>query len=128
MKHKKINQLTDDAWNKQRCIAVDVDGTLVFWENNLGPGDPGGNWKPNQLLIDRLIAWKTGNINRELIVWSGNRREHATRMVLALGLTGVVNYVMSKPTMMMEDHPFWFDANTTMVDVREQWPTENTDE
>lgn len=129
MRTKTIGELTDDEWLAQRCIAVDVDGTLIFWDNPRGPDHPGGTWMPNQLLIDRLIKWKVSDINRQLIIWSGNGREHAMRMVVLLGLLGVVDHVMSKPTFFLEDHPDWSDENTTVIDVREQWPSkETTDE
>ena len=116
-----IEDLTDEALAKARSIAVDVDGTLVHWDNPRGKGDPGGNCTPNGALIEKLIQWKKGNLDRELTVWSGMGREHATRMVAHLNLLGVVNHIMSKPTFMFDDHTGWFDDSCHMVDVKPMW-------
>lgn len=119
---KTIGNLTDEEWQSTNCIAVDVDGTLVLWENELGPGDPGGNFKSNQKLIDRIIKWKCGDIGRrQFIVWSGNGRDHAVKMLLLIGLLGITDHIMSKPTLFFEDRPDWFEHTTTVIDVREHW-------
>lgn len=111
-----LEQLTDEDLARHRTIAMDVDGTLILWSGPT-PGSPGsGEPKPNVALIERMMRWKALG-DRDWIVWSGNGKEHAWRMVAGLGLQAHVHIVSAKPTLMLDDAPGWFDDNCCMVEV-----------
>lgn len=72
-----------------KCIAIDVDGTLV----------KGG--KLNSRLVKLAVEKKEEGF--DVILWSARGREHAERAVAEFGLEGVFSAVIGKPGYLVDD-------------------------
>lgn len=78
----------DDALREAegRTIWVDVDDTLVLWddERNGIPSGPGAGWHFNMSLVNALDAHLHTHPNDRLVIWSGGGVGYAQRFVLDL--------------------------------------------
>lgn len=96
-------------------LFVDVDETLVG-RPNIGPmlthegwvlcnsGEPYEAWvRVHQEHVRTLLEFKARGFN--IVVWSAGGSKWAETVVFLLGLSGVVDVVMSKPTWFLDDKP-----------------------
>lgn len=96
-------------------IFVDVDETLVLWDEYLIPGkdkviltDPYDSKKVVHLKPHvRHIQLMKEHFNKgyKIVVWSAAGSKWAQHVVERLGLQSVVGLVMSKPTKYLDDLP-----------------------
>jgi hypothetical protein len=57
---------------------VDVDGTLVLWDDSAGFGDPGRDaWRANAAVVGYAEAWLAAHPGGRLVVWSSGGRDYA---------------------------------------------------
>ena len=95
----------------ERTAFFDVDDTLIHWEP-LDGVEPlllvspkeSYNVYPMQKNIDlikeiRAVGW-------EIVVWSQGGVSHAERCVKLLGIEDLVDVIISKPTIYVDDLPF----------------------
>jgi len=80
------------------CIFIDVDETLLIPEEGcFVPRDV------NQPLVEKIKEWK--DQGRTIIVWTSNPDgvEHCKKAIYQCGIQEEVNYVMPKPTVIVDD-------------------------
>ncbi len=89
-------------------LFVDVDGTLLFWDEKPGRVTRGVPLEQlhlhcivNVTLVERLKRWKKpGNL---LVVWSMGGKDHAQWAVKLVGLQGAVDVCLPKPCGLVDD-------------------------
>lgn len=96
-----------------RNVFFDIDDTLIMWDWDheiedkkkitISQGDFNGRFFPHQRHIDFLI--QSAGAGKMIFVWSQNGSEWATIVVKALKLEKYVDYVMSKPVLVIDDLP-----------------------
>lgn len=92
----------------RESVFVDVDGTLLIWsEPAPGTVDIGGKPKINWKLIHRLRDWKR-DTGGEIVIWSGNGKQHAQWAVEVAEIGDIVDAVHAKPRAMIDDSFEWF--------------------
>ena len=92
---------------RQRVIAVDFDGTLFRKEGCLNEG---------------VAAWcrKKKSEGFQMILWSARGREICERAVVAFGLVGVFDHVLSKPGYILDDKGWSWIKYTHVVKPSDQ--------
>ena len=102
----------------ETTICVDVDDTLIFWDEHstLANPDPASRVNivdPNDgLLTNHRVHHRHVKFMRKqqakgftVIVWSASGATWAAAVVKALGLDDVVTACISKPVKYVDDHP-----------------------
>jgi hypothetical protein len=99
-------------------LAVDVDGTLVFWDGFPDkPGKARGKPTPNEPLVAALIRWKRGRPDRHLTVWSKGGIEHVRRICALCRLTPYVDVMLEKPNLLVDDSTNWMATCSSWLRV-----------
>lgn len=97
----------------ENIAAFDVDDTLVMWDNNFDvplenkvsitdPYDGSVNYlKPHRKHINLLKKYKGRGMM--VVVWSAAGYKWAESVVKALGIEEYVDYILTKPTKLIDD-------------------------
>ena len=89
------------------AVYVDVDTTLIEWDDPKNPEDCGVVWIHGKMFYvnEYNVAYlkKFADRNHAIIVWSGSGVAWAQAVVRALGLTDYVHAVLSKPSYYIDD-------------------------
>lgn len=95
-----------------RMAYIDVDQTLIDWECSnkdlpllllKGPNDA-TNVQAIPVHIDLIKELRT--VGWQIVVWSQGGADHAERVVKLLGIENLVDVIISKPTIYVDDLPF----------------------
>ncbi len=100
---------------KEPVLYVDVDDTLVSWDYHFGENydnkvefvDPmDGKRAFLEVIQPTIEAMKSHRIRgHSIIVWSAGGGEWAREVVERLGLSGMVDACLAKPTWILDDMP-----------------------
>ncbi len=106
----------------ENIVCVDVDDTLVLWDNThkrtLSMFEPvlgemikiAPHWPNIRLLKEKSLRGAT------VVVWSQGGYKYAEAIVRVLKLEAYVDYVMSKPSVVIDDLPvdMWMPRSFTL--------------
>ncbi len=101
-----------------KVICINVDGTLIFWQGeNPGrvprKGELGYGELPtiNKKLIEEIKFFKRAG--SEIVIWSGGGKKHAEWACEFTGITKYVDFICSKPYLLIDDKFKWLDRVET---------------
>lgn len=94
-----------------RVAYVDVDETLISWtsvENALPLvlSSPKGFFTVYPMLKNIELMRELRAVGWEIVVWSQGGADHAERVVQLLGIEHLVDVIISKPSIYVDDLPF----------------------
>ena len=107
---KTINEYRN-LFAGKKCIAVDVDDTIVLWKG-------ANEFDINYPLVNALIEWKRLNPENTLLIWSGQGTKYARHIMgtLTSSLAHVADYIGSKPFLWIDDNLEWLNDSCPIVE------------
>ena len=94
----------------KRVAYIDVDETLVTWDvggdQSLLLKGPDAQYFVSPMMLNIALIRELRTVGWQIVVWSQGGADHAERVVKLLEIEDLVDLIVSKPTIYVDDLPF----------------------